>query len=102
MRSPEGWTGDFEPDSEGNGEPQKGLDRRRSCLATTWRAGVKLEKGTIQAMLGSQQQTRGKVTSAGKLSGTKDKGSERKGGFLGSAFGDLLAGGAHFVWGTGK
>lgn len=50
MRSPEGWAGDFEPDSEGIGEPQKGLDRRRSCLATAWRAGVKLEKGTIQAM----------------------------------------------------
>lgn len=102
MRSPECWAGDFEADSEGNGEPCKGLGRRRSGLATAWRAGVKLEKGAIQAALGAQQKSWGKVTSAVELAGIEDKGSERKRGVQGSAIGHLLDGGSHAVSGPGE
>ena len=62
-------------------------------------AGVKLEKGAIQAELGPQQHSWGKVTGSSvvELAGIEDKGSERKEGVQGSAVGEARA-----VSGTGQ
>lgn len=100
-RSRECWARDFEPDSEGNGEPWKGLDSRWSWSGYCMEHGVKLEKAAVQAELGVQLQGwgQGYSSSGHGTDWTQGHGERKRGRVQGGTIGDLVDGGSQTVAG---